>query len=173
MSTAKEWLNSGSWTEGAPVRFHESVDIDQFYKQYHARPDLWKAVFAFMKQDLSALEPGKYSLVGNEAFAMVSEYQTKLPEQAKWEAHKKYTDLQFMISGEEKMGILPLPKAVGALEYNEEKDLIFFTENEGDYYTATTDSFFLFFPSDVHRPSIMIEEPKSVKKLVVKIAVAG
>ncbi|MCW0483227.1 YhcH/YjgK/YiaL family protein [Gaoshiqia sediminis] len=173
MSNEKEWFNQGEWAEGISVKAHESVDVKEFHKQYQARPDVWKSVFQFLKQDLSALEVGKYPLAGDLAFAMVSEYQTKLPENAKWEAHKKYIDLQYVISGEEKMGVLPLEKVANPEEYNETKDLIFYGENEGDYFTATPEAFFLFFPTDVHRPSILVGESKPVKKVVVKIAVSA
>ncbi len=173
MSNTKEWFDSKLWAEGFSVQAHESVNVDEFFKQYHACPEVWKAVFEFMKQDLSGLEVGKYPLAGEQAFAMISEYQTKQPENAKWEAHKKYIDLQYLISGEEKMGLLSLEKAVDAQEYNETKDLIFYGANDGDYYLANPDVFFLFFPTDVHRPSMQTDESKPVKKVVIKIAVAG
>lgn len=172
MSVIQDWFNSGEWAGGLTVAAHDSVDVNEFYKQYHANPGLWKAVFEFMKQDLSELEVGKYQLVEGEAFVMISEYDTKEPENAKWEAHKKYIDLQYVISGEEKMGVLPLAKAVNALEYNEQKDLIFYGDNDGELHLATPEAFFLFFPTDVHRPCIKVDEAAAVKKLVAKIAVA-
>lgn len=172
MTTKKEWFNAGEWAEGLTVAAHGSVDVNEFYKQYHAKPALWKAVFEFMKQDLSELEVGKYQLVEGEAFAMVSEYDTKEPENAKWEAHHKFIDLQYVIAGEEQMGVLPLAEAVNALEYNEQKDLIFYGDNEGELHLASPEAFFLFFPSDVHRPCIKVGESAPVKKLVAKIAVA-
>lgn len=172
MNDVTKWFESGVWAEGFSPRAHESVDVAEFYKQYHACPDVWKSVFQFLKQDLSALEVGKYPLSGDLAFAMVSEYQTKLPENAKWEAHRKYIDLQYVISGEEKMGIHPLVKAVNPQEYNETKDLIFYGDNDGEYFVANAQAFFLFFPSDLHRPALMVDEPAPVKKVVVKIAVA-
>lgn len=171
MSKVNDWFNSLAWTEGVAVAAHSSVDVEEFYKQYHAKPELWKAVFEFMKKDLAALEVGKYQLIEGEAFVMISEYETKEPENAKWEAHKNYIDLQYVISGEEQMGILPLSKAVNALEYNEQKDLIFYGDNDGELHLASPEAFFLFFPSDVHRPCIKVGESAPVKKLVAKIAV--
>ena len=145
MSTVNDWFSSAAWSEGVAVSAHSSVDVDTFYKQYHAKPELWKAVFEFMKQDLAAMEVGKYQLIEGEAFAMISEYDTKEPENAKWEAHKKYIDLQYVINGEEQMGILPLADAKNALEYNDQKDLIFYGDNDGVLHLATPESFFLFF----------------------------
>ncbi|MFV0378046.1 MAG: YhcH/YjgK/YiaL family protein [Mangrovibacterium sp.] len=173
MNTINEWFSSGGWAEGLTVAVHNSVDVGEFYKQYHAKPGLWRAVFEFMKQDLFELEVGKYQLIEEEAFVMISEYDTKEPENAKWEAHKKFIDLQYVIAGEEQMGILPLVQAVNSLEYNEQKDVIFYGDNSGQLHLATPEAFFLFFPSDVHRPCIKVGESAPVKKLVAKIAVAG
>lgn len=172
MTKEKMWFHEAGWLNDVPVKAHGGTDVNSFYAQYHARPDLWNAVFEFLKKDLKSLETGKYPIAGDDAFAMVMEYQTKSTKDAKWEAHRKYIDLQYMIEGEEWMGVLPLDHAKAPLEYDEGKDLIFFGDNEGEFFQANPIFFFLFFPTDVHRPSILIEESKPVKKLVIKIAVA-
>lgn len=173
MGEATEWFNKAAWLGAVNLKPHGSINVDQFYRQYHARPDLWKAAFQFLGQDLTKIEPGKYRLAGDDVYASVNDYQTKLPEDANWEAHRKYIDLQYIISGEEMMGILPLEKTVMPEEYNESKDLIFFGEAVGEQYLATPDTFFLFFPSDAHRPSMQTDSPEPVRKLVIKIAFAG
>jgi len=170
MSTAKEWFAQEEWAQGVSLKLHDSVDVDEFYKQYQAKPELWKAVFEFMKQDLAALEIGKYPLVDGQLTAIVSEYDSKEPENAKWEAHRKFIDLQYVISGEEKMGVMPLAEAKNAMEYNPDKDVIFYGENDGPMYPATPETYFLFFTSDLHRPGIKAAESVPVKKLVIKIA---
>lgn len=172
MITEKEWFDNGDWNKGLRLKVHPSVDVSQFYKQYHKRPDLWEAAFEFLKKDLMTTAEGKYALKGEEAVAIISDYQTKKPEDAKWEAHRKFIDVQYVITGEEKIGLLSLESAKSAMEYQEEKDVIFFCDQDGEYYVANPDVFFLFFPNDVHRPSISTEDSKPVKKLVVKIAFA-
>ena len=172
MSTDKEWFDNGDWNEGLRLKVHPSVDVSQFYEQYRKRPDLWKAAFEYLKNDLNPVAPAKYPLKGDEAVAIVSEYQTKKIEDAKWESHRKFIDLQYIISGEEKMGVLPLKKAKFASDYQEDKDVILFGEQDGEYYVANPDIFFLFFPDDVHRPCIRTGDSEPVKKLVIKIAFA-
>jgi len=172
MSTEKEWFENGEWNRGLRVKVHPSVDVSQFYKQYHKRPDLWKAAFDYLKNDLITVGAGKYPLKGDGAVAIVSDYQTKRTEDAKWESHRKFIDLQYVISGEEKIGLLSLQKAQYSTGYQDEKDVILFDEQDGDYYVANPDVCFLFFPEDVHRPCIRIGDSKPVKKLVIKIAFA-
>jgi len=172
MSVIQEWFAAKEWAAGVVPALHESVDVAEFYKQYHAKPELWKAVFDFMKKDLVNMEVGKYVLVEGQLTAIVSEYESKEPENAKWEAHRNFIDLQYVISGEEKIGVQPLATAQNAMEYNAERDLIFYGENAGDIYLATPDTYFLFFTSDVHRPCIKAAGVSPVKKLVIKIATA-
>ena len=173
MSMEKEWFDHGDWNEGLQINIHPSVDVSEFYRQYHKRPDLWKAAFGYLKQDLTLAGTGKCILKENEAIAIVSAYETKRMEDAKWEAHRKFIDLQYVVNGEEKIGVLPLNKAKCDAGYQEDNDVIFFGEQDGAYYDANPDVFFLFFPGDVHRPCIQTGGgSKPVKKLVVKIAVA-
>ncbi|PTN07376.1 YhcH/YjgK/YiaL family protein [Mangrovibacterium marinum] len=172
MCTIQEWFDSKVWADGLGLSLDPSVDVDEFYKQYHASPERWKAVFAFMKKDLSSLEVGKYPIIEGELTAIVSEYNTKEPEDARWEAHRRFIDLQYLISGEEQMGVMPLADAKNAGAYNAEKDLIFYGDNDGPLYRATSANYFLFFPGDLHRPGVKSGEAAPVKKLVLKIAVA-
>ncbi len=172
MSAAKEWFDKGEWNEGLSLKLHPSVNVEEFYKQYHANLDLWKKAFQFMQTNLSELEVGKYPLVEDRLIANIQEYNSKEPEDARWEAHEKFIDLQYVIAGKEKMGVMPLAEAENAGEYNAEKDVVFYGKNQGNIYPANPDVYFLFFTSDLHRPCIKDEESLQVKKLVIKIATA-
>ncbi len=172
MTKAKEWFDKGEWAEGLSLQLHPSVDVEAFYIQYQANPELWKKAFQFMQTDLKTLEVGKYPLVEGKLIANIQEYNSKEPENARWEAHKNFIDVQYVISGKEKMGVMPLADAVHAGEYNAEKDVVFYGENDGAIYPADTQTYFLFFTSDLHRPCIKAEESEPVKKLVIKIATA-
>ena len=44
---------------------------------------------------------------------------------------------------------------------------------EGKFYGAGQGEFFIFFPSDAHRPNITPRGNKVVKKIVIKVRVAG
>lgn len=118
--------------------------------------------------DFSKLAPGKYEIEGKELFASVSEYNSKKPEDAKWEAHQKYADIQYIVSGEEKMGFAPLSTMEVNEIYNEDKDIVFL-KGKGDYVTAKPGTFVVFFPHDAHQPSVAVNESMKVKKVVVKV----
>ena len=118
--------------------------------------------------DFSELAPGKYLIEDNEVFALVSEYNSKKPEDAKWEAHQKYADIQYIISGEEKMGFAPRVGFEVTEAYNPDKDIVFL-KGTGDYVTAKTGTFVIFFPQDAHQPSVAVKDSTPVKKVVVKV----
>ena len=169
---AAKWMKSNEWKNGLALKVHPSVNGVAFEDQYHKNKAEWDKAFSFMRdQDLSALKPDKYVIDGDNVYAMITEAPSKTFEQSDWESHRKYIDIQYVIKGEEKIGVVPLAKATVSKPYDETKDYANYTA-EGEYYTAKPGTFFLFFPDDVHRPNIKIEGYEVVKKLVIKIRVA-
>lgn len=169
---ASEWFQTGEFKNGWNVDAHSSIDAQEFAYQYHKNKPLWDKAFAFLKStDLETIAPGKYVVDGDNVFISVMEGPTKDLEAARWEAHKKYIDIQYVINGKEKMGVVPVDKAAVTVNFDNAKDIGFYTAQEKDskYYEATPKAFLIFFPNDVHRPGIRVEGCDSTKKLVVKI----
>ncbi len=84
---------------------------------------LIKRAFEYLKQtDFSQLENGKHVIEGDSLFAIMQEYDTKNDGDAKLEAHQKYIDVQYIISGEECIGIRPLINQHPCKEYDAEND---------------------------------------------------
>ena len=111
-----------------------------------------------------------FEIQGKDIFVVVSEYETKNVEQGKWEAHRKYIDIQYVVSGEEKIGYGNINEMKIIDEYNEEKDVLFL-EGKGDLLLVNKGTFALFAPQDVHMPGIQLNNGQHVKKIVVKILV--
>ncbi|TCJ14234.1 DUF386 family protein [Flaviaesturariibacter flavus] len=156
---------------GLAMKPHASVNRTEFELQYAANKELWDKAIEFLRSTkLSELAPGKYPIAGDSVFASVTLGPDKAFEATKWEAHRKYIDLQYIISGKEKMGVAPLSEAKETMAYNETKDVANY-EAEGAFHVADPTQFFLFFPQDVHRPNIKVEEG-DVRKIVIKIRAA-
>ena len=118
--------------------------------------------------DLKNLPAGRYPIDGENIFALVSEYQTKSESEGKLEAHKKYIDVQYVISGEELMGYAPLGNQQILETYKEENDIEFYTGDKS--FTKVSEGMFaIFFPEDVHMPGISTGKISDVKKLVIKV----
>ena len=68
------------------------------------------------------------------------------------------------------MGVTTLDKVTPVQDHDAVKDIRFFAaEAEAEYVTATPETFFVFFPSDIHRPSMVSKMDVNVKKIVVKV----
>jgi YhcH/YjgK/YiaL family protein len=118
--------------------------------------------------DMKNLAPGKYEIDGENIFALVSKYQTKLESEGKLEAHKKYIDVQYVIEGEELIGYVPLGNQQILNPYKEENDIVFFTGDKS-FIKVSAGMFAIFFPEDVHMPGISTGKILNVKKLVIKV----
>ena len=101
---------------------------------------------------------------------MVQEVQNRPEEGALFEAHRKYIDIQFVISGEELQGYAPLSSLKIKDAYDLEKDIAFYN-GDGSLFHLTPGSFAIYFPNDAHKPNLMIDKPAALKKIVVKIPV--
>jgi YhcH/YjgK/YiaL family protein len=117
------------------------------------------------------LAPGKYELEGSDLFATVSEYPTKNEEEVQFEAHRQYADIQYIVSGQEKIGVVPFDEKQITVPYDSSKDIAFLSFAESNYRTATPERFFVFFPDDAHRPGVKVNENSQVRKVVVKVKI--
>ncbi|HEU5292968.1 MAG TPA: YhcH/YjgK/YiaL family protein [Cyclobacteriaceae bacterium] len=172
-SKASKWFKKKEYLNGLQATPHEAIDKVQFAEQYHLNKAFWDKAFAFLKEtDLSALATGRHVIDGDNVFGLVSEAPSKDYDKTAYESHKNYIDLQFVISGEENMGIAPLADITLDKPYNEKNDIMFYT-GEGKIYTVPKNTFLIFFPSNAHRPNITPGGNKVVKKIVIKIRVAN
>ncbi len=170
-NSAAEWFAKKEWKNGLLLEPHETTNKIIFAEQYHKNKTAWDKAFKFLGGNLEAKEPGKYEIDGDDVYAIITDQPSKEPEMAKWEAHEKFIDIQYVIKGEEKIGITPLSTATVSKPYDEANDYANY-EAEGKSYTAKPGTFFLFFPDDVHRPNILVKGFEVVKKVVIKVRVA-
>lgn len=167
---ADEWVKSKTWAPNLKINVYADINSTEFKHQYEANKATWDKAFAFLADSakLASLAPGMYSIEGKKAYASITLAPSKAPDVAKWESHRKYIDLQYIIRGAEKIEVAPVTSATVTEPYDEKKDSAHYTAN-GKYYTATPAEFYLFFPSEAHRPNIKVDGFDVVKKLVIKI----
>jgi len=170
LKVARHWLKSKEWRKELNVNVFHDVNAPEFYRQYHRSKDVWDKVFAFLadSKKLDTIKPATYPIDGKNAYAIITEGPEKTEETAKWESHRKYIDLHYVIRGKEKIGAAAVSGAKVTVSYNEDKDGANYTA-DGKYYIATPSKFYLFFPSDAHRPNLQVNGYDTVKKLVIKI----
>lgn len=166
------WYEKQEWLDGWQIKSDDSNDKRLLAESYFKFKDRWDMAFQFLKSnDLQNLS-GRHNLDGNNVYVMVSDYNSKDKSETRYEVHKKYVDIQYVAVGEEYMGKASLAQVGEATApYNEASDIAYFAYEDGDYYLATPETFFIFFPDEVHRPSIKVNESVPIKRIVVKLLV--
>lgn len=170
---AKKWFKKKEWLGGLELKPSKTVDVQEFARQYHANKAYWDKAFAYLKNtDLNKIAKGKYPIDGDNVFASVTADSSKNFDKTNWESHRKYVDIQYVINGEEMIGVYPVSKATVTKEYDERRDAANYSA-DGKLYSATPGTFFIFFPSDAHRPNITPGGNLVVKKIVIKVKAGG
>jgi len=166
---AKKWFKKGEWLGGLQLKPSKTVNYVELYRQYHANKSWWDKAFEFLRtQSLQTLPNRRQNIDGENVYALVTENPTKDYDSTQWESHRKYIDLQYVISGKEKIGRADLSKVTVTKPYSDARDIANYS-GEGPQYEAVPGTFFLFFPSDAHRPNIMNGDKNPDKKIVIKI----
>ena len=128
--------------------------------------------FEYLRSGRAATDTlGKHELDGDRVFALVQEYTTKPAAEGLWEAHEKYADVQYVVTGREQMGYASLNSMVLDKDYNDADDYALYRGN-GTLLPVPAGTFTVFLPQDVHMPCIAENgEPQPVRKVVVKVRV--
>jgi YhcH/YjgK/YiaL family protein len=145
------------------------IDSIENASLYFPLNDRFAAAFrALESRQLLQAEAGRHVLQDTDLFALVQRYTTKPHSEGRWEAHLRYIDLQYIVSGTEVMGHAQLSSLALAEPYDEAKDIMFLT-GDGNLFTLPAGSFAVFFPHDAHMPMLSPGSPTPVHKIVLKI----
>ena len=137
------------------------------YKKVHPRFDV--AFEALKKYAAACPADGKYEIDGKNVFIAVMTGPTKPEAEKKFEVHRDYIDIQYIVSGEEIMGNESLDKLTPADEYKPDVQKLHLNA-EYDKIKLCAGEFAIFFPYEPHAPGIAVNDlPTEVKKIVVKV----
>lgn len=136
---------------------------------------LQKAVTFLKENDLTQHEPGRFELDGERMILQVLDLSTAPRGTLRPECHRKYIDVQFLAQGgPERIGWYPDlgDNAVDENLLDTPRDICFYQNNpnarEG-VIEMLPGSYAMFFPWDVHIPAIAVDEPKNIRKIVIKV----
>ena len=143
------------------------------YKLYAGLNTGFREAFEFIgKTGFEKTAPGRYTLKG-DVFYMVQTYETKPESDGFFEAHRKYIDLQYIVSGRERHIYANSSILKQRDPYDIEKDLVVY-DGKGDSITLGKGFFAIYYPDDVHMPNLMTgENPEKMIKVVFKIPVSS
>jgi biofilm protein TabA len=145
--------------------------LDIARRQYAWLPPRLLQAFDFLLDGrLTELPDGKHTIDGDRLFAIVQTYHPKPIDECRLEAHRRYWDVQYVASGEERMGWSPLASVEVTEPHDQERDVGFFRGNF-QLFHVPAGTFVVFGPQDSHMPSIAVSDvqPALVRKVVVKV----
>lgn len=149
------------------------IDKVENFELYHFGPT-WRRVFEFLGTLAPDSVEGKYIIEGEDIFAIVMSYHTSAPENAVFESHQNYVDIQTVIIGSERFECAFSDELTVITPYDATKDAAFYErihhgQTRVDVFPGT---FVMLYPHDAHIAGLMLESgPELVKKVVVKVKI--
>jgi len=149
--------------------FDQLDQLRDYGKLSHGIP---AAIDYLLHTDFTQVSEGRYELDGERLVAIVQRYQTKPMAEARWEAHRRFIDVQYVLEGEEQMGhLLCRPGLTVEQPYDESKDVVFY-KGQGTFFRMMEGDTAIFLPQDAHAPGLAVnDKPIEVRKVVVKCRV--
>ena len=115
----------------------------------------------------SSLPDGRTDLAEG-LYVDVHREKTRPLGRTKWEAHRLYADIQYIVEGREAIFWESLDRTEPG-EYQADKDFLPVEVESWVDIEVPAGQFVVFFPEDAHRPGIEIPGVEPVLKLVVKV----
>lgn len=121
--------------------------------------------------DVGAMVPGERVHWEDGSFCFVQRYLPEPGAQKRFEAHRRYADLQWVISGRERILCAPLEGMEPEGPFDGEQDIGFYTgpSRTMDMVLGPGD-YLVLAPWDAHMPSLAAGgDPEPVEKVIWKI----
>lgn len=137
-----------------------------------AQSKLYKGMWFICEDFNENIQDGRYDIQGNDIYAMVQSYATEALENKRLESHRRYIDIQYIVSGKEVIGWLPIEGLKVMTPYSDENDVVFYHNSECmSQLVLTPGMFAVFYPCDAHRPGCFLDKPERVRKIVIKVKI--
>lgn len=147
------------------------IDRVENWKHYHFG-SAWTKAFEFLLTLSPDAEEKKYTIQGDDIFAIVMSYDTCSPDTSLFESHQKYIDIQTTLLGTERFECAFTDTLSVQVPYDDEKDVQWYKRMIPGQtrVDVSSDTFVMLYPHDAHMAALMTGEiSEHVKKVVVKI----
>jgi len=150
--------------------FYGKLAASDTYSTFLTHP-VWLEALDWLRKLPPTIEPGIYSLRGDQMFANVHGYETKPRAECRYESHQRFIDLQYCLKGGEIIEWHPTDLLLPTRAYDSEKDVVHYSAPSYSHVQLrmAPSCFCIFFPSDGHMPKARNESDRCVEKLVIKI----
>lgn len=142
--------------------------IERFQQYSRSVPEIYEVMKFAEKVRQENIPVGKYPI--QNGFILVQEGTTRRYEEADFEVHRKYLDIQILVSGMEYVEYADIKDLETKVPFDEEKDLELM-DGAGCKIQIKPDMFYILYPSDGHKPCCHEETPTNYKKVLAKIKI--
>lgn len=129
--------------------------------------------FRFLEDNRTLeLPAGQHSIDGDRVYAVIIRATSRDPELSEFESHRKYIDVQYLVSGLEMIGISSLDRLSLSQPYQDDIDAAMYSVPPTYFKLEMRPGHFaVFFPEDGHMPNCHLNGPHELHKVVVKVTV--
>lgn len=137
-------------------------------------PAIRMAIDFLRRPDVHSLPDGRVEIEGQRLFVLIQRYETSIADVPRFEYHKKYIDIQYIVSGDEVIGWAPAHEVTVTETYDADKDICFGTvpKQRVTPVSLRAGQAVVLYPEDAHAPKLAAGTPSHVLKIVVKVAVS-
>lgn len=134
-------------------------------------PPVRKALEWLEREVTEETPPGRYDIDGDRMYVLVQHLETEPEERRLAEAHRRYADIQLLLSGQELILAARDDESneIVSDELEPKDKLVFRAVNRESRFVLYPGMFAVFFPMDIHRPCCSPGEQAGIRKAVVKI----
>lgn len=153
----------------------QAPDTGAFHVAWEYVDELLREGSSARKRTLALTAGGsaKHELAGG-VFAIEQAYLTRRRPEGLFESHRKYLDIQVVVSGEENMEVIDIADATVQSAYEEARDLIKYHDTaNASVLRIGVAQCAVFLPRDVHMPCLRADDRAVlVHKSVLKVPVS-
>jgi len=148
------------------------LDQLQHHHVYHPLGTRIVAGFEWLQRFSPETADGRYEIDGRELFALVQSYETTAATEKRFESHRNYIDIQYIVHGCEVIYYAPLMALKEATPYQADSDYTLYHDGADQTPLQLGPGMFaLFYPQDGHKPGCVSEVIGRIKKVVLKIQI--
>ncbi len=174
---AAKWVKKGEWrngfTKASPA---PTVNLAEFYIQYHRNPGQWQALFRWLQQtDLMALPAGRVPIPGTQLTVSVEDgdnwcSQDDLRNGKGSESHRQKIDVMYVVRGYEGFCLLDHDTSRPQADYKPDRLEYFFQYDRLKQFENIPGTFNIMFPCDWHVAKVKTgHESQNLRVLVIKM----
>ena len=142
--------------------------IERFQQYSRNIPEIYDVMKFVEKVKKENLPVGKYPL--QNGFVLIQEGTTRHFDEADFEVHREYIDIQVIVSGSEYVEYADMTDLKTKVPFDKDKDLELMS-GEGCKILIKPDTFYILYPTDGHKPCCHENIPTSYKKVLAKIKI--